>query len=325
MPPELRYCGGALDRAAEQRRDPAWVERALRAADSMLLPLWRGRVAITGLEAGAEQGAGLPSLLRAPIEEAAALLEEGGEPVLLGLERGRAVFAVELGALEEPRASALLGGARLEELRRAGPLLSAPESALAAYARGMLHWHRQHRFCGRCGRPTQARAGGHLRACTGGDCGRETYPRTDPAVIMLIEQPPTADQVPRCLLAHHSRFPARVYSTLAGFVEPGESLEEAVAREVREEVGIAVTDVRYVASQPWPFPSSVMLGFRARAAAVELRADGREIFEARWFSADELTRCGEWGEDGERPLLPRRDSIARFLIESWAREARSGG
>jgi NAD+ diphosphatase len=146
-----------------------------------------------------------------------------------------------------------------------------------------------------------------------------TFPRTDPAVIMLVEHRPESGPS-RCLLARNARFPSRMMSTLAGFVDPSESLEETVEREVYEESGIQVTNVTYQASQPWPFPSSIMLGFHALALTTEIRIDSIEIEEAGWFSAEQLGNFGEWGDAGDGYCLPRKDSIARYLIETWMAE-----
>ena len=158
-----------------------------------------------------------------------------------------------------------------------------------------------------------------MRRCSDQSCGRMHFPRTDPAVIMLVED--CSDPLrPRCLLARNSRFPSRMMSTLAGFVDPLESLEETVAREVFEECGIRVTDIEYQASQPWPFPSSIMLGFRARATSFDIVVDGVEIDEAHWFDAHQLKSFGEWGDGGDNFSLPRRDSIARYLVNSWVED-----
>ncbi|MGK7295557.1 MAG: NAD(+) diphosphatase, partial [Candidatus Wenzhouxiangella sp. M2_3B_020] len=150
------------------------------------------------------------------------------------------------------------------------------------------------------------------RRCSDPDCGRTAFPRTDPAIIVLVRHPTEA----KCLLGRASGWPAGVYSTLAGFVEPGESLEQTVRREVYEESGVEVGEVVYLASQPWPFPSSLMVGFHARARTTEIQRHDQELEDARWFTADELRSAGEW--DGDEPLcLPRRDSIARALIQAW--------
>ena len=208
------------------------------------------------------------------------------------------------------------------DLRRCGSLLEREDASLLAYARGMMHWHRCHRFCGVCGRPTASRQGGHVRACDNPDGPHLTFPRTDPAVIMVVSHDGLDGQPPSCLLGRQKAWPMGTYSSLAGFVEPGESLEEAVAREVFEETGVSVTDVTYRASQPWPFPSSIMLGFRARALTTEIHLDPDELDDARWFTVAQVRQFGEWGKvaEGEQ-AMSRKDSIARWLIEDWLAEA----
>ncbi|MBC7800865.1 MAG: NAD(+) diphosphatase, partial [Gemmatimonadaceae bacterium] len=176
---------------------------------------------------------------------------------------------------------------------------------ILAHARGLMHWRNRHRFCGVCGGVCEPRSAGHAMACTA--CNAQHFPRTDPAVIMLVHR---GDRV---LLGHSQRFPkVTMYSTLAGFVEPGESLEEAVAREVLEESAIVVGAVRYHSSQPWPFPSSIMLGFYAEGLTDDITIDPTELRDARWFTRAELA-----DPDAHGFSLPRRDSIARHLIEDW--------
>jgi NAD+ diphosphatase len=164
-----------------------------------------------------------------------------------------------------------------------------------------------------------------VRRCTNPDCKAESFPRTDPVVIMLVTRPATENQAARVLLGRHSRLPRGAYSLLAGFVEPGESLEDAVAREVWEEAGVRVTDVEYIASQPWPFPYSMMIGFRATAASDDIVIDTDELEDARWFTADEVAAFGEWGDDSAAFRRPRRDAIARVLLDQWIQEARARG
>ncbi|MBT3929888.1 MAG: NAD(+) diphosphatase, partial [Rhodospirillaceae bacterium] len=172
-------------------------------------------------------------------------------------------------------------------------------------------WTRRHRFCGACGQPTTSREAGHVRACTNENCGVLHFPRTDPAVIMVVEHED------RCLLAHQKGWPGRLHSCLAGFVEPGESAEEAVVREVKEESGVVVRDVQFFATQPWPYPCSLMLGFYAMADDGALTLDDIELEEARWFSRDEL-RSPDLDIE-----LPRHDSIARRLIDEWIDRSQS--
>jgi NAD+ diphosphatase len=253
-------------------------------------------------------------------ETAAAAVRAAAEVVMLGVDSDdTAWFAADLTDWEANALAALGEGAELAELRRMSPLLATAEAALLAYARGMLQWHRRHRFCGVCGGPTTSRHGGHLRVCDGAACGADHFPRTDPAVIMLVTRP--GGDGGACLLGRQARWPAGMFSTLAGFVEPGESLEEAVAREVGEETGVRVDRIRYRGSQPWPFPSSLMLGFRAEAAAdAEIALDDEELEDARWFTRGDLARFGERGL-----RLPRADSIARALIEEWIAAYESEG
>lgn len=236
--------------------------------------------------------------------------------VFLGLDKDIPLFAADVSGHEETLLQNILGDNEFIDLRQAGWLLSAQEAALLAYARGLLYWNRHSGFCSTCGSPTKAQQGGHLKQCTNPQCARIIFPRIDPAVIMLVEYWPDSGP-PRCLLARNARFPKRLMSTLAGFVDPSESLEETVIREVFEESGIHVNRVVYQASQPWPFPSSIMLGFRALALTTDIRIDQIEIEEAGWFSAEDLGGFGEWGDTGDGFCLPRRDSIARYLIESW--------
>ena len=243
--------------------------------------------------------------------------------VFLGLDKEVPFFAADVSGHQEAAFKGIIGDNEFIDLRQAGWLLSAQEAALLAYARGLLYWNRHSGFCSTCGSPTKIQHGGHLKLCTNAQCARMTFPRTDPAVIMLVEYWPDTGP-PRCLLARNARFPARMMSTLAGFVDPSETLEETVVREVLEESGIQVVNVSYQASQPWPFPSSIMLGFRAEALTRDIVVDGNEIEEAHWFEAEQLKEFGEWGDDGDYFCLPRRDSIARYLVNSWMDEKLQG-
>jgi NAD+ diphosphatase len=191
-------------------------------------------------------------------------------------------------------------------LRVLGPSIAADEASLAVHAVGIARWHQTHPHCARCGALTEVTSAGHTRTCPA--CGAQHFPRTDPAVIMLI-----TDGDDRALLGRHAAWPEGRFSTLAGFVEPGEALDDAVRREVMEEVGIAVGDVTYAGSQPWPFPSSLMLGFFGTATSAEITVDGAEIAEARWVSRDDLTELSAAGE----LLLPPPVSISRWLVDTW--------
>jgi NAD+ diphosphatase len=303
---DIPYTRCPLDRAGNQRRDPAWVAARLLDRSTRFVPVWNNRNLV------AANPAVRPHYLSGA--QASMALELAEEVVFLGLGLGDddgALFALDLSPLEHDEALQAVGGdGRFQDLREVGPLLGQGDGALLAFARGIVYWHGRHRYCARCGRPTEAKDAGHARVCTGTDCGASSFPRTDPAVIMLIH-----DGGAHCVLGRHARFPPGMHSTLAGFVEPGESLEEAVAREVAEEVGLQVplSGVRYFASQPWPFPSSLMLGFHAQAEYLPLAVDEQELEGARWFHRDELLTSPE----DERFRLPRSDSIARRLIQAW--------
>jgi NAD+ diphosphatase len=228
-------------------------------------------------------------------------------PIFLGMEGDAAWFAIDVSESDDPLADLGVEEGAFEDLHKVGALLGRTEGALLAYARGMVHWHRRHLFCGRCGRETASIEGGHVRRCTSDECGILHFPRTDPAIIVLV----TSGDA--CLLGRQAEWPPRVFSTLAGFVEPGESLREAVIREVREETGVTVTDVTYHSSQPWPFPSSLMLGFTATAYRSEPTVDENELQEARWFDREELEAQVASGQ----VRLPRPVSIARRLVAEW--------
>jgi NAD+ diphosphatase len=234
---------------------------------------------------------------------AAAVREAATEPpVLLGLDGEVAVFAVDLSALDEPAALRAAGATAARDVRALVTALEPTEAAAYGHARGILHWHRDQRFCGACGAPTRPRQGGSVRACDG--CGRLLFPRIEPAVITLVES------AGRCLLARHAGAPSDGWSTLAGFVEVGESLEDAVRREVAEEAGVRVGEVAYVASQAWPFPAGLMVGFRAVADDEAVAVDGTELVEARWFTRAEVRAL-----IAVRPRRP--DAIDRYLVDSW--------
>jgi len=311
----IYYKGLGLDRASEHRKDAGWIKQQWQHEGCRVLLLHSGR----NLMVWDRQSDARPIAISHPRDEVEAILAESENLVFLGLDNQEPIFAADVSMLDEADILALPGDHEFVDLREAGWLLSGQEAALLAYARGLLYWNRHNCFCSNCGSVAESRQGGHLRVCTNAACGRMHFPRTDPAVIMLVEDlsEPTN---PRCLLGRNSRFPERLVSTLAGFVDPLETLEECVEREVFEEAGVRVDQVEYQASQPWPFPSSIMLGFRARALTTEINIDGVEIAEAHWFSPEQMKTFGEWGDSGDGYCLPRRDSIARYLIEAWMKD-----
>jgi len=292
------FAGNPLDRVDSRRKDSAWVAAQLAAPGAVLLPVWRGQTYVRGMEAGT------PTM--APLPVAALARQLAHLPwALLGVSSEQSFFALDLSPLDEPLPLGM--GGSFEDLRRMGGLLPADDAAMLAHARGLMHWRTRNRFCAVCGAACLAEQAGHVMACTG--CGTHHFPRTDPAVIMLVTHGE------RALLGQPARFrERRIFTTLAGFVEPGETLEEAVAREVFEEAGIEVANVRYHSSQPWPFPSSIMLGFIADAVTETICIDPHEIAEAHWFTRAELDAPTAFS-------LPPPISIARRLIEDWKQGA----
>ncbi|MDP6351453.1 MAG: NAD(+) diphosphatase [Alphaproteobacteria bacterium] len=306
MPNTNYYAGMPLDRDDGLRRDAARVARLRADPSSRTLPLWRDRHLITGRES--------PRPVWQTGASSVALLSGDLDWVLLGRGDGIAHFAVDVSHLDEAdRDAPFAGQGVFEDLRAIGPLLARDDGAIMAYARGLLYWHRRHRFCGVCGDPTESLGGGHVRKCSNSDCGVEHFPRTDPAIIVLVAHGE------KCLLGRQRIWPAGMHSTLAGFVEPGESLEEAVIREVYEESGVRIAAKPiYRSSQPWPFPASIMLGFQAEAESDSLTVDTDELEYAGWYHRDWLLASPE----DKTFRLPRKDSIARRLIEDWLEEQR---
>lgn len=306
---EILYRAVPLDRAHTHRRDAEALEALRRSPHKLVVPTWREMSLVSGDEDVAA--------VMAHGTAAAELLDLAGEVVLLGLNAaGAPVFAADL-SKSEPEAdgsgpSLGLDGAWVG-LRTVAARLPAGDAAILGYARAMMVWHHRHRFCGSCGAPTEARQGGHVRQCVDGRCNAETYPRTDPAVIMRVTD---GDNV---LLHRQRAWPEGQWSVLAGFVEPGETLEEAVAREVREETGIEVAGVSYAGSQPWPYPGSVMLAFTARAVGGTLCPDPHELEDARWFSRATILATFDDRHRAERAglFLPPAGSISRWLVEQW--------
>jgi NAD+ diphosphatase len=294
------FAGGTLDRVGERRADGEWVRARLADPAARAVAVGRAGVLVTEGELPG------PALL-APAAD--------GMPTLLGMQRDTPLFAVDLATVEPPP------GTRIAGLRETSSSLAASDAALLAYASALLEWQRRSRFCGLCGAPNRLEEAGHLMVCTVE--GAQHHPRTDPVVIVLV-----TDGADRALLGRQAVWPPRRWSALAGFVEPGESLEEAVAREVDEEAGVGVSEVRYISSQPWPFPANLMLGFHARWSGGEPVTRDAELEAVRWFSREELAIAHAapdlaWTPDQREPpagidfWLPPREAIARQLVTAW--------
>jgi NAD+ diphosphatase len=286
----MSFTGNPLDRASDRRTDPAWIAARKADSTSLVLPVWQLKMLLDGHRAGFLPGGDW---------------EGDGLCVFLGLREDRALFARQMTDAEEP----LQGHGTFTDMRAAAHVLPGADTAILGQARVLIDWHTRHRFCPNCGALTGMADGGYRRLCP--SCGAEHFPRTDPVVIML---PVLGDQ---CLIGRNARFPDGLYSAFAGYIEPGESIAEAVARELAEEASVKISDVTYHASQPWPFPSSLMIGCFAQAASRDFAIDGKEITDARWMSRDEV-RARLAGEIQDGIVMPGKIAIAHALIRDWA-------
>lgn len=310
----VTFGGSGLDRAGELRGNPAAMAEALADPTARAVVFWRGKPLIS-----TERPAGL---IRLELDHKA-LKDAVGEPILLGREEGGPTFAVDLSAWtpegldesslggfldpSEQRHPALPDWMAFAELRRVMTWLTPRDAELAASGRAVFSWHDSHQFCAKCGVKTEPTNGGWQRGC--GACGASHFPRTDPVVIMLITHGNSV------LVGRSPGWPQGMYSLLAGFVEPGETLEAAVRREVFEEAGVRVGEVGYLASQPWPFPASLMFGCWGHATSSDITIDPVEIEDARWVTREEMMTVSQ----GHHPeIMPaRKGAIAHFLIERW--------
>ncbi len=290
------FAGAYVERHAHLRDDAAWLAQTMQSSEARFVPIWGQWGLVT------EDPASAVLLDRDAVEP----FLEGGICIFLGMFRKHPAFAVHIDrAVPDPFPER----GRFHDLRYLGSILPADDANLIAHARALVIWHEGQRFCGQCGAPTRPEQGGNTRICTNPECVLRLFPRVDPAIIVLVHDRD------RCLLGRQASWPEGRYSTIAGFVEPGESLEDAVAREVMEETNIRVGDVRYHSSQPWPFPSALMLGFTADAMSEDIALNDDELEDAQWFTAKELA--------SGYPKLPPRLSISRHLIDSWV-ETQSG-
>lgn len=286
-------------RLSHRRQDAAWIAAQLQDPRTVVFPVWRGKNVFV-------RGAGFRPA-RVPADTLGALESATESLVLLGRVYGRVHFSVGLLSSDGLPPAGVRAFGQFRDLRNIAPLVDHVDGALLAYARAMTYWHHRHLFCGDCGSPTESADAGHLRVCPNPECGQQHFPRTDPAVIVIVTYRG------RCLLGRKASWPAGMRSIVAGFVEPGESLEAAVVREVWEETGIRVCGVTYRSSQPWPFPSSLMLGFTARAITEDVRLDDLELEDARWMSRVEIVAALREGT----LRLPSRASISFRLITEW--------
>ena len=282
--------GPYLDRRAELREDPGWLQAARADASTLFLPIRGTALGVSGNP---------PMAAFIDHQHALARVTPDESLVLLGWFRERRCVMVQIGDDVDTASSPI----RFEELRPLAPTLGSEEAGLLAYARALSYWQQRHRHCGVCGTPTRPLRAGHVMQCRNADCATEFFPRIDPAIIVLVSDGE------RALLGRQASWPKGRYSTIAGFVEPGESLEDAVAREVLEETGVSITASDYHSSQPWPFPSSLMLGFMAIAEPGSVASGSSELEDARWFTRAEIAAGAV--------VLPPPTSISHRLIENW--------
>jgi NAD+ diphosphatase len=283
------FAGAFVDRSGERRKDDEWLAEALESDDSRFVPVWRKQCLVAGDPPAAKL------LTR---KELGRSLDEH-ELIFLGVFKEHPTFAFGVDDDEVPYEDF----GEFHRLRYLGTVLPPDEANLAAHARALVGWHASQVYCNRCGSEARPAAAGNVRICINTDCGRQLFPRVDPAIIVLVHKDD------RCLLGRQAQWPEGRFSTIAGFVEPGESLEDAVRREVYEETNVRVGSIAYHSSQPWPFPSSLMLGFVAEAMTTDIELLDGELEEARWFTRDELL-------SGSRKL-PFQISIARRLVDHW--------
>lgn len=295
------FAGNPLDRASDRRSDAAWLAAQLDSASALALPLWNGAPFVEDDGSGGVRLAYIPPALAREVAM-------GDERLLfLGLWKETAVFAVDLEGSADPAAGPLRGLGRFEDLRGLALRLPPTEAAIAATAKGVFEWRRRHRHCSACGQPSDVADGGWKRVCPA--CGVEHFPRTDPVAIML------AVNGERCLLGRQAVWPKGMWSALAGFLEPGETIEEGCARELKEEAGLEALRVRYHSTQPWPYPSSLMIGLIAEVAEGEAAPNDTELEAVRWFTRAEAAQLLAGKLDGA--FAPPPLAIAHQLLKAW--------
>jgi NAD+ diphosphatase len=297
------FAGNPLDRASDRRMDEAWLAEKQGAEDSLALAIWNGKPLL-------EKGPEGPRLAYLPAPMAVDLAGGNERLLFLGLWNNQAVFAVDLEGAADPTQGPLEGIGAFEDLRMMALKLTEHEAAIAATAKQMFEWRRRHRHCAACGEPSEVADGGWKRVCRA--CDVEHFPRTDPVVIML------ATHQGRCMLGRQGMWPAGMFSCLAGFLEPGETIEEACARELMEEAALEAVSVRYHSTQPWPYPSSLMIGLIAEVSHDQAAPDQTELSEVRWFTKDEARELVAGKIDGAS--LPGAMAIGYQLVAAWAAE-----
>jgi len=300
----IPFGGNPLNRASEKRTDAKWIESKRRDPSSLIFPMWRLEPFLVGREKSPME----LGLLRPGIADSLAGVD--APCVFLGLDGDTAVFALDISEASDPAKEGPLAGlGSFRDARMAAQVVSIKDAAIIAQAKAMIDWHQRHGFCPRCGAPTKMMDAGYRRLC--GKCNAEHFPRVDPVVIML------ATDGEACLVGRGKLFPPGMFSALAGFVEPGETIEEAVRRELMEEASVKIGEVTYYATQPWPFPSSLMIGCFAKALSRDVKVDENELAEVRWVERKVARELIE-GKQVDGLRVPPPIAIAHHLIRTWA-------
>jgi NAD+ diphosphatase len=303
----IPFSGSPLNRASEKRTDQNWIESKRRDPSSLVLPMRR----LEPFLLGAENAVPPIELGLVRTEIADSLASDDALCIFLGLDRDTAVFALDVTEADDAHIGRLAGLGYFRDARVAAQMVSLEHAAIIAQAKAMIDWHQRHGFCPRCGAPTKLMDAGYRRLCGALKCNSEHFPRVDPVVIML------ATHGEACLVGRGKQFPPGMFSALAGFVEPGETIEEAVRRELMEEASVKVGEVTYYATQPWPFPSSLMIGCFAKAQNRDVKADETELAEVRWLERKIVRELIE-GKQVDGVRVPPPIAIAHHLIRTWA-------
>ncbi|MAL78887.1 MAG: NAD(+) diphosphatase [Sneathiella sp.] len=302
------FGGGNLDRASHVRNDPDWIEQKIKDPNSRFLPLHQLK-ALINLR-------GMAAIDWRPEADVREFIENRAEMVFLGIDDGDTChFAIDVSAMENPRQPPNPEWGKFIDVRSVAPQLSPGEAGALAQARSMIDWHNRHGFCAVCGASTRSQEAGYSRICQDPDCKASHFPRTDPVAIMMVTR---GD---KCLMGRGANFPPGFFSCLAGFIEPGETIEQAVAREVFEESGIRVKNVRYHQSQPWPFPSSLMIGCFAEAMNEDIVIDRTELADADWFSKDDVRMMMQQSGKPSGLRMGGPIALAHQLAKSWVEDA----
>ncbi len=302
----IPFTGNPLNRASEKRTDSHWIAAKRRDPSSLMLPLWR----LAPLLLGPDTSSGPTELGLMRPEIVDSLADDEAACVFLGLDGDTAIFAIDISKADDPAKEGPLGGlGHFRDARMAAQIVSVRDAAIIAQAKALIDWHQRHGYCPRCGAATKMMDAGYRRLCD--KCNAEHFPRVDPVVIML------ATDGDACLVGRGKHFPPAMFSALAGFMEPGETIEEAVRRELMEEASVRVGGVTYYATQPWPFPSSLMIGCFAKAESRDVKVDDNELAEVRWLERS-LARDLVSGKRVDGMQVPPSIAIAHHLIKAWA-------